>query len=147
MDNFVLIPQMKNDRTSLYLYCVYFFILFREVIVVVLDVVVVVVVIVCRKICGNTSPENWGRYHLMNDFNCLSFYDVVPVFTNLWIIDVPSLEIDINIVIANSLRGWRCRWRRGCRWLRRWRCRECRSHFPFWKNKLFWFDDDFRNFA
>jgi len=80
------------------------------VVVVVIVVVVVVVVSLCCEICGDTPPENWGWYHLMNDFNCLSFYDVVPVFTNLWILDVPSLEIDINIVIANGLRGgWRSR--------------------------------------
>jgi len=109
-------------------------------------------IVVCCEIRGNTSPEYRSWYHFINDFYRLPFYNVVSIPPHLWIVDVPSLEINIYVIVRDGL------WRRfyficlvggldWCRRRRRRRMRDCGCPFPFWKNKFFWFDDNFRNVA
>ena len=41
----------------------------------------------------------------MNDFDGLAFYDIVAIFANSRVDDVPVLKIDVNIVIIDGLSG------------------------------------------
>ena len=53
----------------------------------------------------NASPENRCRYCVVNDFDGFTVDDIIAVFTDAWVVGVPFLEIDVNIVVAYSLRG------------------------------------------
>jgi hypothetical protein len=53
----------------------------------------------------NASPENRCRYCLVNDFDGFAVDDIIAVFTDVWVVGVPFLEIDVNIVVAYGLRG------------------------------------------
>jgi hypothetical protein len=39
----------------------------------------------------------------VNDFNGLAVDDIIAVFSDVWIVGVPLLEIDVNIIVAYSL--------------------------------------------
>ena len=41
----------------------------------------------------------------MNDFDGLAFYDIVAIFANSRIVNIPTLKIDVNVVITNGLLG------------------------------------------
>ena len=78
---------MKNETTTLtllHIYRIFYFVLGGE-------------------ICCNTSPEYGGRYCIMDDFDGLTFYDIVSVFANPGVSRVPPLKIDVNVVITNRL--------------------------------------------
>ena len=53
----------------------------------------------------NASPENRCRYCVVNNFDGFTVDDIIAVFTDAWVVGVPFLEIDVNIVVAYSLRG------------------------------------------
>jgi len=55
------------------------------------------------KICCDTSPKYRCRYCFIYDFDCLSFNDILSVFTNGRIFNVPFLEINVNVIIMNNL--------------------------------------------
>ena len=99
-------------------------------------VVVVVVVVVCCEICGNTSPEYRSWYHFMDDFYRLPFDHVVSIPADQRVLYIPSFEIDIYVVVRDRLRRRRRRGGGGG---------GGRCPFPFWKNKLLWLDNNFRN--
>ena len=88
------------------------------------------------EIRSNTPPENRCRYCVMDDFNGLSVDNIIAVFSDDWIVCVPFFEINVDIVVAHSLRG-------SGRMMMMMRHRS----LPHWKNEFFWLDDDFRNFA
>ena len=88
------------------------------------------------EVRSNASPENGCRYCIMNYFNGLTIDDIIAVFSDGWVVDVPLFEINVNIVIAYRLRSIVVV---GIR-------RRARS-LPFWKKELFWLDDNFRHFS
>jgi hypothetical protein len=93
-------------------------------------------VVVVVEVRSNASPENGCRYCIMNYFNGLTVDDIITVFSDFWVVNIPLLEINVNIVIAYRLRsivvvGSRLRTR----------------SLPFWKTELFWLDDNFRHFS
>ncbi len=55
------------------------------------------------EVRSDASPENRRRYCLVNDFNGLAVDDIIAVFSDVWIVGVPLLEIDVNIIVAYSL--------------------------------------------
>lgn len=64
----------------------------------------------------------------MDNFDGFSIHYIVAVFSNSWVVCVPFFEVNVNVIITHCLLfggGGGC------------------SLFPFWKNKLFWFDHDF----
>ena len=88
-------------------------------------------VVAVAEVCRNASPENRCWYCLVNNFDGLAIDDIVAVFSDVWVVGVPFLEIDVNIVIAYCLRDVGVR--------------DC--SFPFWKNEFFRLDDDFIYFS
>jgi len=88
------------------------------------------------EIRSNTPPENRCRYCVMDDFNGFPVDNIIAVFSDGWIVCVPFFEINVDIVVAHSLRG-------SGRMMMMMRHRS----LPHWKNEFFWLDDDFRNFA
>lgn len=73
----------------------------------------------------------------MDNFDGLPIHDIVAVFLNSWIVGVPFLEVNINVVVRDRLSnsgvcggvvggvgGGGCL-------------------LPSWKNKFFWLHDDF----
>jgi len=65
----------------------------------------------------------------VDNFDGLPIHDIIAVFLNSWIMGVPFLEVNINVVVRHRLsNGGICGG--GCL-------------LPFWKNKFFWLDDDF----
>ena len=89
------------------------------------------------EIRSNTPPENRCRYCVVDNFNGLSVDDIITVFSDGWIVCVPSFEIDVYIVVAHCLR---------CVSVISSGMMRNRS-LPHWKNEFFWLDNDFGNFA
>ena len=85
------------------------------------------------KICSNTSPKYWRWYRVMNNLDRLAVHDIVAVFFNRWFMRVPFFEVDVYVIVTNRL--FRVGGGGGG------------GSFPFWKNELLWFDDDFINVA
>ena len=73
----------------------------------------------------------------MDDFYRLPFDHVVSIPADHRVLYIPSFEIDIYVVVRYCLRRRR---RRGGGGGGGGRC-----PFPFWKNKLLWLDNNFRN--
>ena len=107
----------------IYIYLIYFIFIFLFFMVV--------------EIRSNTPPENRCRYCVMDDFNGFPVDNIIAVFSDGWIVCVPFFEINVDIVVAHSLRG------SGSGRMMMMRHRS----LPHWKNEFFWLDDDFRNFA
>jgi hypothetical protein len=70
----------------------------------------------------------------VDNFDGLSIHDIVAVFLNSWIVGVPFLEVNINVVVRHRLSngggGVSGVGGGGCL-------------LPSWKNKFFWLHDDF----
>ena len=55
------------------------------------------------KFCSNTSPKYWCRYRVMNNLDRLAVDNIVAVFLNSWFMRVPFFEVDVNVIVTNSL--------------------------------------------
>lgn len=87
------------------------------------------------EIRSNTPPENRCWYRVVDDFNRLAVDDIFAVFSDGWVVCVPFFEINVDIVVADCLRG------SGSGRMMRHRS------LPHWKNEFFRLDNDFGNFA
>ena len=94
-------------------------------------------VMMIMKIRSNTPPENRCRYGVIDDFDGLAVDDIIAVFSDGWIVDVPFFEINVDIVVAHCLRGVGSGSGRSMR----------HRSLPYWKNEFFRLDNDFGYFA
>ena len=78
----------------------------------------------------------------MNNLDRLTIDDIVAVFFNRWFMRVPLFEVNVYIIVTNGLfrvgSGGGGGGGGGG---------DGGGSFPFWKNELLWFDDDFVNVA
>ena len=84
---------MKNDtfrRSGVVIY-VYLYIYF------------VYFVSVCCEICCDAPPKYGGWNRVMDDFDGLSIYDIVAVFSNSWVVCVPFFEVNVDVVVTYFL--------------------------------------------
>ena len=91
------------------------------------------------EIRSNTPPENRCWYRVVDDFNRLAVDNIIPVFSDGRVVCVPFFEINVDIVVADCLRGSGSG--SGSRRMMRHRS------LPHWKNEFFRLDNDFGNFA
>lgn len=68
----------------------------------------------------------------MDNFDGLAIYDIVAVFSNLWVIRIPFFEVDVDVVVTYSLAL---------------SVGGIAGSFPSWEHELLWFHDNFRYFA
>lgn len=93
------------------------------------------------EIGGDTSPEDWCRYGIVDNLDGLPIDEVVAVFSHSRVLCIPFFEIDVNIVIeylvciivggVGGVGGGVG----GC------------YPLPLWKNELSRFYDDFVDFT
>ena len=70
----------------------------------------------------------------MNDFDSLSIYDIVAIFSHSRVVCVPFFEVNIDVVVTHFV-VFACASTGTC------------GSFPSRENELFRFDDDFRYLA
>lgn len=90
------------------------------------------------EIGGDTSPEDWCRYGVVDNLDGLTIDEVVAVFSHGRVLCIPFFEIDVNIVIEYLvciIVGGVGGGVGGC------------YPLPLWKNELSRFYDDFVDFT
>ena len=91
---------------------------------------------VCCEICGDAPPKYGGWNRIMNNFDSLSIYDIVAIFSHSRVVCVPFFEVNVDVVVTHFLI-----FARGIIGT------DTRGSFPSRENELFRFDDDFRYLA
>ena len=102
------------------------------VIYVYLYIYLIYFVSVCCEICCDTSPKYGGWNRVMDDFDGLSIYDIVAIFSNSWVVCVPFFEVNIDVVVTHFVV---------------FACASTGGSFPPREDELFRFDDNFRYLA
>lgn len=106
------------------------------VIYVYLYIYLIYFVSVCCEICCDAPPKYGGWNRIMDDFDSLSIYDIVAVFSHSRVVRVPFFEVNVDVVVTHFLVFGRGISGTGTR-----------GSFPSRENKLFRFDYDFRYLA
>jgi hypothetical protein len=70
----------------------------------------------------------------MDDFDGLAIYDIVAIFSHSWVICIPFFEVDVDVVVTYGL-------------VLGGGVVDIGGSFPFWKDELLRFHDNFRYIA
>lgn len=86
------------------------------------------------EICRDTPPKYRCWNCVMDDFDGLAIYDIVAIFSHSWVICIPFFEVDVDVVVTYGL-------------VLGGGVVDIGGSFPFWKDELLRFHDNFRYIA